>query len=292
MACRPATLAAAVVPVAVGSAVAQASSGFRWGPALGALSGALLLQILANFSNDVFDFQKGADTAERLGPTRVVQAGLLRPREIWVGIGVVIGLAVLIGIYLTWVAGAGIVVIGVASILAALAYTGGPYPLGYNGLGELFVFIFFGLVAVVGTSWVEAGSVPPLAWWAAFPVGALSSAILVVNNLRDRETDVKAGKRTLAVRLGRKAGIAEYGILLTTAQVVPIALFALAPSTSRLALGLPLLTLPWALQLMRRVALAPPGKPGAALLNPALVSTAKLLLAHGLLFSIAIVLAG
>src|SRR5262245_52028020 len=163
MAMRPPTLLAAVVPVAVGTAVAHAERSLRVGPALAALAGALLLQIGANFANDVFDFEKGADTSERLGPVRAVQAGLLSARSVRRGMFVVFGLALLVGAYLTSVAGPSIVVIGLASIAAAIAYTGGPYPLGYHGLGEVFVLIFFGFVAVLGTAFVQLGRVPELA---------------------------------------------------------------------------------------------------------------------------------
>ncbi|HEY3252974.1 MAG TPA: 1,4-dihydroxy-2-naphthoate octaprenyltransferase, partial [Polyangiaceae bacterium] len=157
LASRPKTLSAAAAPVLVGTACASARGQVQWGPALAALVGALLLQIGANFANDVFDFEKGADTAERLGPTRAVQAGLLSARSMRRGMLLVFGLALVIGLYLTSVAGPVILLIGCASIASAIAYTGGPYPLGYHGLGDLFVFIFFGLVAVCGTALVEIG---------------------------------------------------------------------------------------------------------------------------------------
>jgi 1,4-dihydroxy-2-naphthoate octaprenyltransferase len=225
MATRPPTLLAAVVPVAVGTAVAVAENSLRLGPALAALAGALLLQVGANFANDVFDFEKGADTAERLGPVRAVQAGLLAPASVKRGMLVVFGLALLVGAYLTSVAGPAIVVIGLASIAAAVAYTGGPYPLGYHGLGELFVMIFFGFVAVAGTAFVQTGRVPELAWWAAVPVGSLATAILVVNNLRDIPTDGPAGKRTLAVRFGERGAVALYTALVASAYAVPLVLY-------------------------------------------------------------------
>ncbi|HEX6276792.1 MAG TPA: 1,4-dihydroxy-2-naphthoate polyprenyltransferase, partial [Polyangiaceae bacterium] len=225
MATRPPTLLAAVVPVAVGTAVAAAEGSARTGPALAALVGALLLQIGANFANDVFDFEKGADTAERLGPVRAVQAGLLSPRSVRRGMFVVFALALLVGAYLTSVAGPAVVVIGLASIAAAVLYTGGPYPLGYHGLGELFVLLFFGFVAVAGTAFVQLGNVPGLAWWAAVPVGALATAILVVNNLRDIATDAPAGKRTLAVRFGERGAVLEYVLCVAAAYAVPALLF-------------------------------------------------------------------
>lgn len=283
LAARPATLTAAVAPVLVGCACAYAANLFRWGPALGALFGAMLLQIGANFANDVFDFEKGADTTERLGPTRAVQAGLLSPAAMRVGMWLVFALALLVGVYLTFEAGLAIVVIGLLSIASALAYTGGPYPLGYHGLGDVFVFVFFGLVAVCGSGYVHARTIPDLAPLAALPIGALSTAILVVNNLRDRETDVRAGKRTLAVRLGRRGALAEYMFLFALAYGTPLWLFAtrsLPPTVL-----LPWVTAPIALRLIRGVV----REQGRAL-NPLLVGTAKLLFLFGVLFALGIVL--
>ncbi|MCC6556616.1 MAG: 1,4-dihydroxy-2-naphthoate polyprenyltransferase [Polyangiaceae bacterium] len=290
LACRPPTLTVALAPVLVGTAVAQAEGGARPGPALAALAGALLIQIATNFANDVFDHAKGADTAERLGPTRAVQAGLLTPRQVRAGMLVALALALPFGLYLAAVGGAPILVIGALSILSGIAYTGGPYPLGYNGLGDLFVFVFFGLVAVCGTAFVQLGAVPRLAWIAAVPVGAIATGVLVVNNVRDRETDVRAGKRTLAVRFGRRFGVAEYALLLAAAYAAPTAL-AIDPSR-RWILGrdaggagalwalLPLVTLPAAARLARGLATLE-GRP----LNPILASTAKLLLVFSILFS-------
>jgi 1,4-dihydroxy-2-naphthoate octaprenyltransferase len=271
LAARPPTLFAAVVPVLVGTACAASAGSFRALPALAALTGALLLQIAANFANDVFDFEKGADTAERLGPLRAVQAGLLTPASVRRGLWVTLALALLVGVYLTAVAGPAIVVIGLASMLAAVAYTGGPYPLGYHGLGDVFVLLFFGFVAVGGTTFVQTGELTPLSLWAAVPVGALATAILVVNNLRDRETDERAGKRTLAVRLGERGALLEYGL--------PVALFA----TGRAGLSAlaPLLTLPLAVGLVRSVS-----RERGRALNPLLKRTALLLFAHGALFAL------
>jgi len=283
LAARPKTLSAAVVPVLVGTACAAASGGVRWGPAAAAFAGALLLQIGANFANDVFDFEKGADTEERLGPTRAVQAGLLSPRAMRSGMWVVFAAALAVGLYLTSVAGIAILVIGIASILSAIAYTGGPYPLGYHGLGDVFVFVFFGLVAVCGTAFVQLGSVPPLAVWASLPIGALATAILVVNNLRDIETDRRAGKRTLAVRFGERGALVEYALLLVLAYAVPIGL-ALGAALRPLVI-LPIATLPMAVSLF----LAVKRERGRAL-NPLLARTAKLLLVFGALFTAGIAL--
>ncbi|HVJ14864.1 MAG TPA: 1,4-dihydroxy-2-naphthoate polyprenyltransferase [Polyangiaceae bacterium] len=283
LAARPKTLSAAVVPVLVGTACVAATGGVRWGPAVAAFTGALLLQIGANFANDVFDFEKGADTEERLGPTRAVQAGLLSARAMRVGMWAVFATALAVGLYLTSVAGPLILAIGVASIISAIAYTGGPYPLGYHGLGDVFVFLFFGLVAVCGTAFVQLGTVPTLAIWAALPIGALATAILVVNNLRDIETDRRAGKRTLAVRFGEAGALFEYGLLLALAYGVP--LWLAASAALRPIVVLPLATLPMAISLF----MALKRERGRAL-NPLLARTAKLLLLFGALFSAGIAL--
>jgi 1,4-dihydroxy-2-naphthoate octaprenyltransferase len=278
LASRPATLTAAVVPVMVGTAIAAVTGGARVGPALAALFGAMMLQITSNFANDVFDHEKGADTEERLGPTRAVQAGLLTPAEVRRGMMATIALATLTGIYLTAVAGWPVVVIGLCSIAAGVAYTGGPYPLGYHGLGDVFVMIFFGFVAVCGTVFVQTGTLPALAWLGAVPVGAIATAVLVVNNVRDRDTDAKAGKRTLAVRFGRRAGLVEYAALLAAAYAAPVvALLAFGRS--------PLILLPWAsLPIAVRLVRAVSSTTGKAL-NEYLVGTAKLLLVYGVLFT-------
>lgn len=283
LAARPKTLSAASVPVFVGTACSYAQGSLRLGPAAAALLGALLLQIGANFANDVFDFEKGADTAERLGPTRAVQAGLITPAAMRRGMYLVFALALVVGVYLTLVSGPIILAIGIVSILSAIAYTGGPYPLGYNGLGDLFVFGFFGVVAVCGTVFVQVGSVPALALWCSLPVGALATAILVVNNLRDQETDARAGKRTLAVRWGKRAAIYEYALLVALAYAVP-AFLATSSLGARFVL-LPLLTLPLARRLVRAVAT----ETGRAL-NARLAGTAQLLLLFGVLFSLGLVL--
>lgn len=278
LASRPATLSAAAVPVLVGSACASAAGGFALGPALAALLGACALQVGANFANDVFDYEKGADNEERLGPVRAAQAGLLTPRELRAAMAAAFGIATLAGLYLTWVAGPVIVAIGVASIASAIAYTGGPFPLGYNGLGDLFVMVFFGFVAVSGTAFVQVGSVPPLAVFAAVPVGALATAILVVNNLRDAEGDAKVGKRTLAVRFGVGAVKAEYALLVAAAYAVPLGLFLFGVAGP--AVLLPWLSAPLVPALVRSVRCD-----GGRALNATLVGTARLLFVHGALFA-------
>jgi len=283
-AARPKTLTAALTPVLVGTACAFDAGAFRAGPAVAALVGALLLQIGSNLANDLYDFEKGADREGRLGPTRVTQAGLLTPRQVRTGMWIVFGAATVAGIYLTAVAGWIIVAIGVASVGAAILYTGGPWPLGYHGLGDLFVFLFFGLAAVCGTAFVQARFVPPLAWWAAVPIGTLATAILVVNNTRDWETDRRAGKGTIPARLGQDAGRVEYTALLVAAYAVPAALVV----TGR-ALGwvlLPFVTLPRAILEIKTIWAATTG----AEWNGSLHRTARLLFFYGLVLGAGIVL--
>src|SRR3990172_2482701 len=195
MASRPRTLTAAIVPVVVGTAVAVRDRVFNPWVALAALFSAVMIQIGTNLANDLFDFKKGADTHTRLGPTRVTSAGLLTPGEVGIGMWVVFALAAASGLYVVYAGGWPILVIGVASILAGIAYTAGPFPLGYNGLGDLAVFIFFGLAAVMGTYYAQARAVTLDACLAAVPVGVLTTAILVVNNVRDADTDRAAGPR-------------------------------------------------------------------------------------------------
>lgn len=279
LALRPRTLPVSLAPVVVGTAVAHQLHGLRPGPALAAAVGALLLQIGSNFANDVFDFEKGADTEARIGPPRATQLGLLTPRAMKRGMLVVFGLAILVGLYLTSVAGPAILAIGAVSIATAIAYTGGPWPLGYHGLGDLAVFVFFGLVAVTGTCFVQLGHVPWLAVLASVPVGTLATAILVVNNLRDVETDRVAGKRTLAVRLGPEGARAEWSLLVGSAYLLaglPWLVFGTSPWVL-----LPWLTAPLALSLARVIHAEPSGPA----LNEALAGTAKLTLGFALLFA-------
>jgi 1,4-dihydroxy-2-naphthoate polyprenyltransferase len=235
LATRPKTLTAAAAPVLAGTAAAHAAGGVAPLPALAALLGAFLLQIGSNFANDVYDYEKGSDRADRLGPVRAVQAGLIRPAAMKRGMLVVFALALLVGVYLVGVAGWPIVVIGLASIASAVAYTGGPYPLGYNGLGDVFVFVFFGLVAVGGTAFVQVGSVPLPAWLGGVVLGLLAVNLLVVNNVRDADTDVLSGKRTLIVRFGRRFGYAQYATALVVAAVMPFVLLGLGFSAAVLA---------------------------------------------------------
>jgi 1,4-dihydroxy-2-naphthoate octaprenyltransferase len=282
LASRPRTLTAAIVPVVVGTAVAIRDGVFAPGVALAALFSAIMIQIGTNLANDLHDFKKGADTATRLGPTRVTSAGLLTPRTVEIGMWIVFGLAAFSGLYVIYAGGWPILVIGVASILAGVTYTAGPFPLGYHGLGDLAVFIFFGLAAVMGTYYAQARAVTMDALLAAVPVGALATAILVVNNVRDADTDRVAGKRTLAVLFGRGAARAEYVVLILIAYAAPFALWLLR-GASAWAL-LPILTVPLALRLARRVTTSE-----GPTLNHALGGTAQLLALYGLLFALGIV---
>jgi 1,4-dihydroxy-2-naphthoate octaprenyltransferase len=276
-AARLRTLPAAVVPVAVGTACAAASGGVALGPALAALGGALAIQIGTNFANDVFDAERGADGPDRIGPLRAVAAGLITAGAMKRAMIAAFGAATLLGVYLVAIAGWPVVAIGVASVLSGIAYTGGPWPLGYHGLGDLFVLVFFGFVAVCGTAFVQLGRVPDLAIAASVPVGALATAILVVNNLRDRVTDERAGKHTLAVRLGRRGALIEYAALVAVAYAVPAALAA----GGRLALALPLLSAPIGAARVRALIAAGDGPA----FNHCLAATAQLLLLFGGLFA-------
>jgi 1,4-dihydroxy-2-naphthoate octaprenyltransferase len=277
LAARPKTLPAALTPVLVGTALAIHDGLFDPLPAFAAALGALLLQIGSNFANDYFDYFKGADTPDRLGPTRVTASGLITPAALRWGMVAVFGLSALVGIYLIAVGGWPILAVGVASILAAILYTGGPFPFGYYGLGDLFVFIFFGLVAVCGTYWVQSLTLTWPVLVAAVPPGLLVTAILVVNNLRDIETDRRAGKYTLAVRLGRTGTRIEYSILVAGAYLLSILLWWLYDF--HLLVLLPWLTLPLALRLLRQI-----WRDQGRILNKSLAGTAQL----GLFFSLAL----
>jgi 1,4-dihydroxy-2-naphthoate octaprenyltransferase len=282
LAARPKTLPAAAAPVIVGTAVALNEDVFRLGPALAALLAALLIQIGANLANDVFDYKKGADAGDRLGPLRVTQAGLLTPGQVMSGMLLTFGLAALLGVYLILVGGWPVLVIGLLSITSGIAYTGGPFPLGYNGLGDLFVFLFFGFAAVCGTYYVQAGTVSAAALWASIPMGALTTNILVVNNLRDIETDRAAGKMTLAVRLGARGAQAEYLLLLALAYAAPLLMWLLKVTTPWVLLAW--LSLPWTVSPLRLV-LNEEGR----ILNKALAETARLVLLFAMFFSLGLV---
>ena len=266
----------------VGTGAAIGDGVFAAGPFVAALFGAICLQVGANFANDVFDFERGADTGDRLGPPRATQMGLLTPTQMKVGMWAAFLLAFLAGIYLVVVAGWIVVVIGLASIVAGLIYTGGPWPVGYHALGDAFTFVFFGMVAVVGTYFVQAETAPGMVWLAAVPVGCTVTAILVANNLRDLATDRAAGKTTLAVVLGERGTRAWYVLLLVAAYGVAIALWP-ATRVEPWAL-LVLASLPFAVPLLRSVA----GGTAGRALNATLVQTARFHLIFGVLLALAL----
>jgi 1,4-dihydroxy-2-naphthoate octaprenyltransferase len=284
LAARPRTLPVAFAPVLVGTALAAAEGKARALPAAAALLGALLLQIGANLANDLFDCERGADREDRIGPPRAMQLGLVSAAQMRRAIAFVFGAALLVGGYLVAVGGWPIAAIGALSIAAGLAYTGGPFPYGYHGLGDVTVFVFFGPVAVGGTHYVQALSLSPLVLAAALPVGALVTALLVVNNLRDIETDARAGKRTLAVRIGPRATRIEFIALLVFAYAL-VPDFWLLGAASPWVL-LPLLTLPLAIGLARAVS----AEAGGPALNAALAKTAQLAFVFSLFFAVGWVL--
>ena len=282
-AARPRTLPAAVAPVLVGSAIAARERSFALGPAALCLAFALLVQIGTNFANDYYDFLKGADTKDRVGPRRAVAAGLVTPNEMrWAMIGTLL-LAFLIGLALLPYGGWPLLIVGVTSIICGVAYTGGPMPLGYVGLGDFFVFVFFGPVAVISTAYVQSGRVGPVAWLASLPVGLLAANILVVNNYRDVETDAVAGKMTLVVRWGRGYARWQFLTSLVLALVVPV---LLASAGLGWALLLPLAIAPWAWIQTRKLARAKSPAELIALLG----DTGKLLFLYSALLAAGIAL--
>ncbi|MEQ1854853.1 MAG: 1,4-dihydroxy-2-naphthoate polyprenyltransferase [Longimicrobiales bacterium] len=285
LAARPKTLTAAAAPVIVGTSLAAYHGALALLPALAALLGAILIQIATNLANDYYDFVRGGDTAERVGPVRVTQAGLIAPATVRRAMIVVLVSAFVPGAYLVSVAGWPIVVIGLVSLACAVLYTGGPYPLAYHGLGDLFVFVFFGLVAVGGTYYVQALAWPADALLAGAGLGALSTALLVVNNLRDVRTDTLAGKRTLAVRLGPRATKVEYALLLALAAAVPVVGVASRgwPAATLAAL----LVAPLCVAPLRTVF----GHTDVRELLPALGATARVVAAYGLLLALGFTLA-
>ncbi|HWM64683.1 MAG TPA: 1,4-dihydroxy-2-naphthoate polyprenyltransferase [Solirubrobacterales bacterium] len=287
MAARPRTLPAAIAPVLVGTAAAVEWVGELPRPAafVAALIGSIFIQIGTNLANDYSDAKRGADTADRLGPVRVTSAGLVTPRRVLVATWVAFGVAVACGIYLTVVAGFVILLIGAVSIAAGVLYTGGPRPYGYAGLGEVFVFLFFGLVAVNGSYYVQVEELQALPLGLSISVGFLATAILVVNNVRDIETDRRAGKTTLAVRVGRQQAVVLYRFLVLGAYVVlPIAL--IGADTSLLPL-IGLASLPLAIPPLRAMS----SRTDGPALNAALAQTGALLGAFSLLVSLGLLLA-
>src|SRR6202789_4254299 len=286
MASRLRTLPAAIAPVLVGTALAGFEHTFHPLRFVAALFGAIFIQVGTNLSNDYSDARRSADADDRLGPVRVTAGGLVPPSQVLVATYVSFGLAVLCGIYLIVVAGWMLLAVGAASILAGVLYTGGPRPYGYEGLGELFVFLFFGIVAVAGSYYVQVQSLPWQAFVCAVPVGLLASAILVVNNVRDLETDRRAGKRTLAVRLGRERTRALYTAMVAGAFLSAPLLWALGSMTAWLMLCW--LSIPLALGAIGVVRTHTDGPA----LNGALAKTGALQLVFCLLFAAGILAGG
>lgn len=283
-AARPKTLFAAVAPVVVGAALARRDEAFHPGAVLAALAGALLIQVGTNLLNDFYDYRRGADTASRLGPPRASASGWIDPRRVLQAGLACFLLAAIAGLYLVDRAGWPILAVGLLSLASGYVYTGGPYPLGYHGWGDLFVFAFFGLVAVSGTYYVQALTLPPYVLAAGAGVGALATALLVVNNLRDVDTDRRAGKRTLAVRIGPRATRAEYALLLVAALSAPVVLVSLW--NFPFGTLLPLAAAPVAFLLAARLATTQDPRD----LNPLLPRTSSLLAAYGALLAVGVIL--
>ena len=282
-AARPKTLPAAVVPVMTATALAVAHYGADFTRAAICLAFALLVQIGTNFANDYYDFVQGADTAARVGPRRAVAAGLVSPQRMLAATWLVLGVAFAVGLLLVHEVGWALLPIGVISIVCAIAYTGGPFPLGYNGLGDIFVFVFFGLVAVGTTFYVQTGGVTPDVVACAAAIGLLAANILVANNYRDVETDALAGKKTLVVRFGRKFALWQYAFSNLGALLCPVALW-LAGGYHWPVL-LPLLLTPLAMSLTHRLGASREAPERIVLLG----ATARLLAAYGVLLSAGVV---
>lgn len=281
MAARPRTLPAAVAPVLVGTALAATLGTFKVLTFIATLLGAILIQIGANLSNDYSDARRGADTEDRLGPVRVTAGGLVPPKQVLIATYVAFGLAVLVGVYLVVTAGWQLLLVGGASILAGVLYTGGPRPYGYEGLGEVFVFLFFGVVAVTGTYFCQREELSWEAFVLAVPVGLLAVAILMVNNVRDLETDRRAGKKTLAVRLGRPRARTVFAVVVYLAFLTaPVAWLAGGEGLS------PWLLLSWlALPLAAPVVRTVRNRVDGPSLNGALAKSGMLQLAFCVLLS-------
>jgi len=284
-AARPKTLAAGFIPVFVGASFAWADGNFHTAASLVALFCALLIQIGTNFANDYFDFKKGGDSPNRIGFTRAVAAGLISPETMLKATILTMGLAFVAGLYLVWIGGFVILAIGVLSLLFGILYTGGPYPLAYNGLGDLFVFIFFGIVAVMGTYYVNTLNWSEPALIASLAVGALCVNILVINNLRDVNEDRVTGKRTLGVIFGEKTLKIEYTVMLVLAFIIPVILWF--HYSFSIYMLIPLLTIPLSIPLLKQVWF----HTDKSTLNLTLERTARLMVLFGILFSTGILIA-
>jgi len=283
LASRPKTLFAAFVPVIVGTSIANAEGEINLLASVVALVCSILIQIGTNFSNDLQDFLRGADSKDRVGPLRVINEGLITTSQMRFAIFIVLALAFLLGLYLIYLGGMVILIIGILSILAGLAYTSGPYPLAYHGLGDFAAFVFFGLIGTIGTYYLNTGEFSTIALIASIPVGALVTNILVVNNYRDIEQDKLAGKNTLAVKLGRTFSQYEFIILMTASFIVPLIIFLSYDVKGWVFL--PYLTLPIAYKLTLMMF-----KLTGPQLNKTLELTAKFSAIFGLLFSLGFIL--
>ncbi|WDP89058.1 MAG: 1,4-dihydroxy-2-naphthoate polyprenyltransferase [Desulfobacter sp.] len=283
LAARPKTLPAAAAPVITGAACAIHDGSFSFLIFLAALLGAFLLQISVNLANDYFDFKNHIDTEDRLGPLRVTQSGLIKPGAVRNAMILTLFLAFILGLWLIKSGGMPILIIVIVSLICALGYSGGPYPIASNGLGELFVFIFFGPVAVCGTYYLLTHTLSFKAVAASLPVGFLITAVMVVNNLRDIDTDAKAGKRTLAVILGKAGTKTEYFILVLGAYLIPACLFAF--KVYSFFILLPLVSMPQAFPLLAVIS-----EKKGPILNETLAGTARLALVYSILFSLGIIL--
>lgn len=283
LASRPKTLLAAVVPVIIGSSLAYDVGKFHFFAAFVALICSILIQIATNFVNDLYDHLKGSDTKERVGPERALANGWISVNEMKLGIFITFALAFLLGLYLVYLGGWIILVIGILSIISGIAYTAGPYPLAYNGLGDIFVFIFFGVIGTVCTFYIQAHYVDPLIFWASIPVGALITNILVVNNYRDIDQDRAASKITLAVKFGKNFAVGQYIFLVLISYAVPLIAFFIYDKEWFILL--PLISLPLAVRLVKMLFTLK-----GTQLNKTLELTAKFSAIFGLLFAIGIIL--
>jgi 1,4-dihydroxy-2-naphthoate octaprenyltransferase len=284
MAARVRTLPAAIAPVLVGTALAGWENVFHPLRFVAALVGSIFIQVGTNLSNDYSDARRGADADDRLGPVRVTAGGLVPPNQVLIATYVSFGVAVLAGVYLVAVAGWQLLLVGAASILAGVLYTGGPKPYGYEGLGELFVFLFFGIVAVAGSYFVQVRHLDWKAFALAVPVGLLASAILVVNNYRDSDSDRRAGKRTLAVRLGRARTRTMFAVIVYLAYLLAPITWVFGPMTAWMLLAW--LTLPLAAEVVRIVR----NRTDGPSLNQALAQTGMLQLSFCVLLSAGLLL--
>ena len=284
LAIRPRTLPAAGSPVLIGWAISWANGSFEWIPAVVILLCAELLQILANLVNDVADFQKGTDKSGRLGPTRVTQSGLLLERQVWFGAAVVALLAIAGGVFLAFYRGWPVLVLGGVALVFAVFYTVGPISLEDYGLGDLAAFIFFGFVTVCGATYVLLGHLVPICWMGGLGTGALVTSILVVNNVRDIESDTSAGRKNIPVCWGRKAGEIEYLLMMILAYLACIVSFVFG--WAGWGILLPLITIPKSIQLVKRIRTLP----ASPLFNQLLADTAQLVLFYCLLFSSGVLL--